>query len=492
VSRRVQPREWADYAADRLDAHRRAQLDELAAADGDAAAARERAMRARAVMSEISGSEAPELSWDSAFARIHWELSLARRQPEVQSRRRWPRWAAAGAGAAALAALALWVTGRPDGDPVATPQLAHSQLDHGSQVIPMQLEAEPLTGLVTLLEGAATRDGQPIGPDQLDRGITVGTTLATTDGRIAVQFGPGSAFELGPQSSVRLLRFDGGEVVLATSGTIDVEVSHRAPKQRFVVHAGANRVEVRGTRFRVEDRDGHLAVSCTRGEVATFVGNREPMAVAAGRRLSLTSGASPAVVEMSREEQDELDESLDVITLDSWDQDWAGSGAHPSGLVAAEAASGTLIAVDGVEVGVAPLWVRVAPGRHHVATETNGTWGPGSWTVVGPSQRVVAKSDAPAAKPRRNRARSRRRARLIRDIEASPAVRGCVRGLEKRGLAEGAYLELEVGLGKSSMHFLNVLRTDLPPAVASCVRRAVGRIELPPGPAVELRHRLQF
>jgi hypothetical protein len=193
---------------------------------------------------------------------------------------------------------------------------------------------------------------------------------------------------------------------------------------------------------------------------------------------------------MNQEERQDLDAALDIPMLAAWDQSWDGSTPHPTGFVGAAAAGRPLVAVDGVEVGVAPLWLRVSPGRHHVAVESSGSWGPGSWSEVEPSKKVLA--ELSSAKPSRNRARARRRARMIRDIEASGAVRGCVRGLEKRGLAEGAYLELEMGMGARSVHFLNILRTDLPPPVAACVRRVIGRLALPSGPALELRHRLQF
>ncbi|MBT8493424.1 MAG: FecR family protein, partial [Deltaproteobacteria bacterium] len=317
---RVGRTEWADYAAGRLGESRCAELDDLAARDRDQAAARDRALRARAAMDEIGDSEAPEVAWDSAFARIHWELSLARRKPEPG--RRWPLWAGLGTAMTAAAAGLVWWSIAGDQVRVVQPEPASSDLAEGSAVIAVELSAEPLVGLITLVEGKAVVDGQSISASELDRGITAGTTLSTTDGRIAVQFGPGSAFELGPQSSVRVLSFDRARVVLDSRGSIDVEVSHRSPGQSFAIHTDSSRVEVRGTRFRVEERNGHLAVGCTRGEVAVTVGDVERAAVPAGQRLSSVGPSDATVVAMNQEERQDLDAALDIPMLAAWDQSW--------------------------------------------------------------------------------------------------------------------------------------------------------------------------
>ena len=58
------------------------------------------------------------------------------------------------------------------------------------------------------------------------------------------------------------------ELVLGERGRIDIEVSHRAAEQRFVVRAGPRTVEVRGTAFRVERDGARVAVACEHGRVA--------------------------------------------------------------------------------------------------------------------------------------------------------------------------------------------------------------------------------
>src|SRR5262249_59351666 len=107
-----------------------------------------------------------------------------------------------------------------------------------------------LAGLVNRASGDVMVDGvRPA--DLFARTLAQGSKIATADGRVDIQFGDKSAFALGPRSTIELRRFDVEIIELAVDGTVDIVVAPRAAGQRFLVDAGDQVVEVRGTQFRV-------------------------------------------------------------------------------------------------------------------------------------------------------------------------------------------------------------------------------------------------
>ena len=87
--RRPSQRDWADYFAGRLNPRRRAALDGAAAAEPEVRRDRDRARRLRAALLRIGEQRGPELPWDHIGARIHWEVSQARRNAPTDSK--WAR-----------------------------------------------------------------------------------------------------------------------------------------------------------------------------------------------------------------------------------------------------------------------------------------------------------------------------------------------------------------------------------------------------------------
>lgn len=482
--RRPAETEWADLFAGRLDDARRAELLALAERDPAVAATRDRIARVARALEGIGAEAGPELPWDHVGARVHWEVSLARRRPQAR-RPRYGSWALAIGGCAAIAGILLFEHRSPA--PVVSPAPAPIAEP------PVPQPARPLGALLTLAQGQVMRDGVALDAGSLDRPIEAGTRLSTREGRVAVQFEVGGAFEIGPDSAVVVRSLDSQRIELAVEGRIDVEVSHRDSAQTFVVTTRLGEVSVRGTRFRVDDgADGELAVLCTRGEVAFRSARGGESAVSSGHRLRVKGDSTPSVVEVPKDQLDALDASLDVPMIAGWDD--AARAARATGFIGV--GEGGAVAINGIAVGATPVWMRVGPGRHHVAVSEGDRWSPGGWVELGAGGREavsVAEIRGQRARADGAQATALRRGQLARALEAVGTAEGCLRGLRKRGLAAGAFIDLDIGINRDgSQRYLNVSATDLPPAVRKCVVDAVDGLALGAGPAVRLRHRLTF
>ncbi|MBZ0234783.1 MAG: hypothetical protein K8M05_20810 [Deltaproteobacteria bacterium] len=67
-----------------------------------------------------------------------------------------------------------------------------------------------------------------------------------------------------------------------------------------------------------------------------------------------------------------------------------------------------------------------------------------------------------------------------------------MRDIEKQGLLEGTFVELEIGVDAGgAISFLNVKKTNLG-SRASCIRDAVASARLGAGAAASWRHRITF
>ena len=237
LRRHIAPHRLARAAAGRLSPRDAARIaDHLAACDRCDRAAH-RLERARTAMHEIATQPDPELRWDHIGARVYWSTSSARhaamRHADRPWWRRWP--AALGLGLAVAGAVAVAVAfglgGRGAGvGSGATTASRGSQADRArptpgvaqgnraradSAVAPHDQPA--LEGVVTFARGDVLLGGQPARvSDLFARSLGPGTRLATrAHGRLVVQFGRGSGFVVGPNTSLELRRFDRSAVELA-------------------------------------------------------------------------------------------------------------------------------------------------------------------------------------------------------------------------------------------------------------------------------------
>ncbi len=500
----VQPHRLADLAAGRLGARRAAQvrvhLDDCAACRQ----AWERIRSARAAFVELAGATAPELRWDRIRAQVYWSLGQARTDDAPAPRSAWwPRPAIAGLALAAVATLVTIAPWRSAGPA----KLADSAPAPAAPVIAQPTE---LAAVVTLVEGKVARDRA--GEATLTSADAVGGALVragdrllTTDGRIALQFGPASTATVGRQSQLTVTRLDDAVIALAIDGLVDVEVTRRAPEQRFMIVAGERTVEVRGTGFRVEHSGGALVVACDHGRVAVSTATSS-VDLAAGQGLRVLAG-EPLVAQRIRPlDADELAQlaAARPRPLALWtDPETVLATTAP---LAVRVAPEQGVRVDGEVIGAGPLWMRLPAGRHLIEAELGGgDFGPGRWIELdgrqtapidlgdGPVATLEGVPSAPA-RPLASSAAARtaRKNQLITLLDRG-RLNGCVRALAKQGMAAGTSLELEIGVDAGgAIEFLNIVDTDLPDRVAGCVRDVVGLVRLPDGPRATWRHRVSF
>ena len=485
----VPPPRWADAWAGRVGADERAAMDRHAAACPRCARARDRVRGASDSFSSIRAQPSPELAWDSVRARVHWSVSREKRAPRPRPSRlaRLAPKLALGALGAGAAALAL-ATGPVELDPPARPAPVAAAAAPSARA--PEAAPAPLVGLVSRATGDVMIDGLRRA-DLFARTLGPGAVIATSDGRVDVQFGEGGAFVLGPRSRLQLRRFDAEGIELAVDGTVDVEVSPRAPRQRFAVIAGARTIEVRGTRFRVRHDGGATAVACSHGRVAVRDGGGE-VEVGAASGVELPAGRAVAGAPVAPLSPDALAglASAAPLQLPLWNPEALLHGSAPLEITGGGRRE---VRVDGVEVGAAPLRVRVLPGRHTVETaDAAGRFRRAGWADVAPPSAgaAAARFELPAElPPARDVAERRRQLRAGLD----PArLRQCTRQIAKQGLT-GTYVQIELRVDAGgAVNFLNVVDTDLGAATAGCVRDAIAAVRFAPGPAATWRERIDL
>jgi len=489
----VAPHRWADAWAGHLSEDERAAMDRHAAACRACARACDRVRGASDSFPAIRAQSAPELAWDSVRARVHWSVSTERRAG-LRSRPARPRLLprlALGAFGAAAVALAL-ATGPIELDP---PDRTGAVAEAPQPARPAPTPAPAaLAGLVNRATGDVMIDGlRPA--DLFARTLGPGATLATGDGRVDVQFADGGAFALSPGSRLQLRRFDAEAIELVVEGTVDLEVSPRAPHQRFLVIAGERTIEVRGTRFRVRHDAGATAVACSHGLVAV----RDPRGVAlvgAARRLELPAGRAVAGAQVAPLTADELDALAGAapMRLPIWDPARSPEALLRSSAPLEIAGVGRReVRVDGVELGPAPMQVRMMPGRHTVETaDAAGRFRRAGWVDVAPpaAGAPAARFELPAELPS-TRDVSERRRQLLAGIDRA-RLRQCTRQIAKQGLT-GTYVQIELRVDASgAVNFLNVVDTDLGSVTAGCVRNVLAEVRFAPGAAATWRERLEL
>ncbi len=498
MSRHIAPHRWADALAGTLAAGELDRLERHADACPTCARARARVQRASQSFPALRAQSAPDLAWDGVRARVHWSVSTERHARVAPARRGRPLAilgvAALGAGALGLAiATGSFDTSAPTS---ASPGLvARATPDRAPAPAPAPARAAvpaALAGLVSRLTGEVMIDGVRR-DDAFEHALGAGTVLATGEGRVDVQFGDHSAFALGPRSTLELRRFDAGAIELVVDGTVDVDVAPRAPHQRFVVIAGDRTVEVRGTQFRVRHEAGATRVACRHGRVAVrdAAGEAE---VRGGRKLELAASApvgAARVVALSAAELEQL-AAATPAALPLW--------TDPGALVASSAAleiatvGRRAVRVDGVELGEAPLRVRVMAGRHTVETaDRAGRFRRAGWVDVAPgtpARLAVQAEAAEAARAEPSGATAARRRQLRAGLDRT-RLASCARAIRKAGLS--AYVSFEIAIDETgAVEFLNVVDSDLPSSTRSCVRDVLADVRFRAGAAASFRDKLDL
>ena len=502
MSRHVKPHRWADLLAGRVEPAERASMEAHAKACARCEAARVRVGRASDSFPSIREQPAPELPWDSVRARVHWAVSKERREKQgepVKPRVPMLAWAA-------IVAVAAGGIGVISGSVVPAPQVEDDTIARDvpqppvpAKPVPAKAAPAALAGLINRISaGELMIDGaRPTEP--FATRIVAGTVIATGEGGVDVQFGDASAFALGPHSTLDIQRFDAEAIELVLDGTIDIEVAPRAPGQRFTVIAGEHAIEVRGTQFRVSREASATTVACRHGLVA--VADRAPKAgaatalVGAARRVKVETGAAIAdarVVPLSVDELAALAQST-PLRVPLWNPETLISASAP---LAIGGTGGRDVRVDGIEIGAAPVLVRVMPGRHTVeSTDAAGRYRRAGWVDVAapapgakPAHLDIPAEPAPGAAAA---AVAQRRSQLRAGIDKA-RLHVCMRRLAKAGLT-GTYVQIEISVdGDGAVGFLNVLDTDLPSEPASCVREVLADVRFRSGAAATWREKIDL
>lgn len=500
MSRHVKPHRWADMLAGRVDASERAAMEEHAKSCKACAASRARVGRASDSFPAIREQSAPELPWDSVRARVHWSVSKAKREGlgAAAPARTVPMLAWAAVALVAAGGLAL-LTGPVELAPRVVAEAPTTSVPAMARpapppVAPARQQPARIIGLVTrATAGDVLIDGaKPSG--LFSQKIVAGTVIATGDASIDVQFGDASGFTLAPHSTLDIQRFDAEAIELAVEGMIDIEVAPRAPGQTFVVLAGERAIEVRGTQFRVRHDAKTTAVACRHGLVAVKdrASTKEPALVGTARRVELAAGAPLAearVVPLTVAELDVLAEAT-PLRVPVWDPETLVSASAP---LAIEGGAARDVRVDGIEVGKAPVRVRVMSGRHTVeAMDASGRYRRAGWVDVGRSEAhlAVPAEQTPAAGAI-GAAVGLRRKQLRAGIDHARLER-CTRSIRKQGLT-GTYVQVELAVDASgAVGFLNVIDTDLPSSIHGCVREVLADVRFQAGPAATWRERIDL
>lgn len=475
--RHVPPHRIAAMLAGELDAKATESVRAHLAECPRCAAAARRVEQAREGLADIARSDEPKLASDLVWARIHWSTSSDRRARLRGAERRRGRFfaAAGGLAVAAACAVALVTLRSAEPAPVALQPQPEAPL---LPDVPLPV-AEPLSGVVTMVHGEAWVDSKDVDFDAL---LGAGAIIETgAEGRVAVQFGPGSAFSVGPDSSLRVRSFDSKSVVLDIQGRVDVEVSRRSNDQMFAVIAGDRRVEVRGTAFRVDHRGGELDVACGHGHVVVWDGDNK-VDLRAGQTLSVLDAiADRRPVTVPADQRAALERSLTLPKVPGWSE--GPDVLRRTGRLAVDAPAARAVAVDGRRVGAGSLVLRVLPGRHRVDAA-----GLGEWVEVdaGRERKAVARGAVAGSRERERQLETALGGRQV-------MLRRCVARLDREGLLAGTSIELEIGVNRDgTQSFLNIVDTNLPTDAAHCLRDVVDAIQFPRGPRASLRETIAF
>jgi hypothetical protein len=437
--------------------------------------------RASDSFASIRSQSPPDVSWDAVRARVHWSVSTQRRTA-IRTRPPAYGWLAGAIAAGVAAALATGGSPTPAATP--TPVAVHSE--------PAAVPAPPapLIGLVSRASGDVMLDGvRPA--DLFARPLGQGSSLATGDGRVDVQFGDSSAFALGPMSTVQLRRFDARTIELVVDGTVDIAVAPRSDGQRFAVLAGDRTIEVRGTQFRVSHDTRATSVACHHGLVIVSDASGK-VEVGAARRFTVAAGHPVSSVSVEQPEAMTPDDIASFtqappLTLPLGDPTALLQSSAPLEIATAGRHG---VRVDGIELGLAPLRVRVMPGRHSVeAADSAGRFRRAGWVDVAAAPHGT-RFEVPAEPPPTGGIVERRH-QLRAGID-QPRLRRCTRSIAKAGLT-GTYVQVEISVNaQGAVGFLNVLDTDLPSATASCVREALADVRFARGAAATWREKIDL
>jgi anti-sigma factor RsiW len=502
----VQPIVLADHAKGRLAARRARKVEAHLA---ECAACRQ-------AMARISGAQAAMRAAPSLLDPPAREADAS--SPRAEATLRWARLPAPSAGATsrrwamgiglAAAGVAFAVVGyvaadrlfgHPKGRAVATvaPPIAPPPSPPSSPV------AEVRQALVTMVGGRAEASSPMVAPRALVAGgrVVEGETLrAPPGGMVAVQWGDGDGALVRPRVeapqvtatlALTALAADAQRLALG-AGRVDVRVKHRTPSSGsdapiLAVQTPGHVVSVRGTWFAVAAwQDGGAQVTSVEVyEGAVEIAERDGPGVTllrAPSRGTFVVGAGAgggarraraSTQPLSAREAAALKLKSELNLVARWPAAGVGRlsiAADPVGMVA----------VDGVELGTAPLSILKSEGRHLVEIVRRGFQPLRRWVTVGPEPEELRASLAPLPPPSPAPAAPPPRPDFVDEMVRARGhkIRACYeRALKREPTLSGAVsLKLridDVGRVAAVSVESTTLEGDAGHEVAECMRREV-------------------
>lgn len=467
------------------------------------AASRQTIEAATASFAELATATPPELPYEAIRTQTMWKVaadarSTSQRMAAVRPRR--IRWAALAGFSAILAAGAWWMVPRVHDEATAPRQAAvarataHGPHREGGMIgtasprttapdatagrvadrDPAGAAQPVLASIYKIAGGPIALDGVHLDPRSggavFDAPIRVGAVLATGAGAATLQLESQAAVTIAPASTVTLHALNAREIAFAVSGSVDVAVAERLPGQRFTVLAGTRAITVHGTQFVVAHEAGTTTVTCVRGLVELQEGPQRAL-VQAGQVLRVTTaGAWGAPRALTEPERATLTARMAVVE--------AARTATGDARLRIQGKANA-VRVDGIDLGAAPIVVRVAPGRHRVETETHaGMFATQGWV------RVAAHTASEFVLPTQDGV-GRTRIRHLHARLDPKAVQTCMRPLAKQGLGMG-YVLVQISVNaQGDVVAANLVDGDVSGSIAECVRAHVATLQLPEGPAVQ-------
>ncbi len=206
--------------------------------------------------------------------------------------------------------------------------------------------------------------------------VREGSRVETGAGAVALQWGRGSGLSLPAHSEVLIRSLDPRQVQLElVKGRMILHVEKLAPdaprpeEARLVVAAAALAVEVRGTVLEVGRERGEAEVLVREGRVDVRQGTHRTH-VGAGElgRFGDQPSAHPEVRDATRSELERADRRDATVLLPLVSEQALAESA------VVRVGAGRRVELDGVTMGGAPIWTRVASGRHLVAVDGRSRW----------------------------------------------------------------------------------------------------------------------
>ncbi len=375
------PSTLADLDAGTLPGRDQLRVRQHVGACARCGAALEAVSEARRVLDRARIAE-PDVEWSRVEAGLPWRSGLSI-PPPARSSRFAGILGMSMAGLAAAAAAVLLAVG-PDAL-TERPALSIAERAPGRSpvyasgrrvVIPPERRAFSL--VPTMSRGdvrVSAPGGLPVrlAPSGL---VEEGSRIETGPGAIALQWGRGSGLSLPAHSELLVRSLDPRQVQLELlKGRVVLHVEKLQPdaprpeEARLVVASAGLAVEVRGTVLEVararEDaevlvREGRVDVR--RGSMRTHVGAGEL------GRFASAADAHPVVRDASSAELERA-ERADATLLLPLVSDQALSES-----AVVRIGAGRRVELDGIALGGAPLWTRVASGRHMVSVDGRSRW----------------------------------------------------------------------------------------------------------------------